>query len=240
MKTLTPLKWSLIVMQIGMLSYPQSIHSAGAIGFEFNEIPLEIPMQTKHARQILGGPEASELTWRGPKMAELLFQRVNGEIAAKHLYLAPQIVSGVLKASLQHGMDPLLLLALIKTESGFNPNARGRHGEIGLMQIMPRTAQWMALRMNITWRGPEALNDPEYNIRLATAYLDFLRRRFSAVGTDYVSAYNMGAANVRRLKAKAVQPAIYANKVLKNYRSLNHQLTIAVTPKPEMRVSLSE
>jgi soluble lytic murein transglycosylase len=240
MKRITPLKLSLVALLIGVFSYPQWIFSARPAEFEFREIPVQIDVQTLHARQILGGPETSSLTWRGPKMAELLYQTVLNELAPEHRAIAPKIVSGVLKASLKHGMDPLFLLAMIKTETRFNPNAVGRHGEIGLMQILPRTAQWMAIRLDLKWTGPEALKDPEFNIRLGAAYVDFLRNRLGRAGLDYVSAYNMGAGNVFKLRAMLIVPAIYANKVMHNYRSLAHRLTVASAVKAEFRVSLAE
>lgn len=156
-----------------------------------------------------------------------LLESATEELAPEHRVLAFAIATTVLKVSLHYEMDPFLLLAMIKTESRFKPLVRGLHGEIGLMQILPQTAQWMAVRMGMKWNGPESLFDPETNIRVSTAYLNFLRTRFGAKNMDYVSAYNMGAANVRRLKAQDISPEIYANKVLGNYRSIQAQVSLA-------------
>lgn len=50
----------------------------------------------------------------------------------------------LLLASRKLKLDSMLLLSIIETESGFNPKRRGRHGEIGLMQLKPSTARWIA------------------------------------------------------------------------------------------------
>lgn len=115
-------------------------------------------------------------------------------------------------------LDPMLVLAVIKTESRFNPLAIGRFGEIGLMQIKPATAQWLAGKMGMHRRIN--LRNPIQNIKIGTYYMARLRKRFSNTPYRYVAAYNMGAGNVQRLLASKTEPHVYANRVFKNYKKL--------------------
>ena len=126
------------------------------------------------------------------------------------------IARAVITESNRQKIDPLLVLAVIKTESQFDPRARGEHGEIGLMQMMPATAQWL-----MRTKAPIKLNDPIVNIRVGTKYLAHLRERFPKHTNRYVAAYNMGAHNVRRLIASRTEPRIYSDRVLANYRDLS-------------------
>jgi soluble lytic murein transglycosylase len=124
-------------------------------------------------------------------------------------------------------MDPLFLLAVIATESQFNLKAHGLHGEIGLMQILPKTAHWLATRAGLPRNFD--LHDPAVNIRVGAAYFARLRKKFNGIGTRYVAAYNMGTSNVRRLLALRAEPRIYPDKVLVNYRKLYGALASNVT-----------
>jgi len=129
----------------------------------------------------------------------------------------------VLDASNKYGFDPLLVLAIIQNESRFDPQAVGMHGEIGLMQIKPETGEWIAGKAGIRWTGAHALQDPVYNIRIASAYLAMLRDTFGEENHLYLSAYNMGARNVRRLISSKTQPRVYADKTESYYSRIQAQ-----------------
>lgn len=95
----------------------------------------------------------------------------------------------------RHGVPPELAEAVVKVESGFNPKARGRAGEIGLMQIKPATAR------GIGYRGSaKGLYDPETNIAWGMRYL---ARAYELAGGDTCGAilrYNAGHAAKRMSK----------------------------------------
>lgn len=110
-------------------------------------------------------------------------------------------------------------MAIIETESGFKTKKRGRHGEIGLMQIKPSTARWIAKKTKLPWHGKKQLEDPATNIKIGAAYLAFLRKEFSEHKYLYLSAYNMGSKNVRKSMKKRVTPKKYAARVLRHYRA---------------------
>jgi soluble lytic murein transglycosylase len=103
----------------------------------------------------------------------------------------------VLSAAASASVDPLLVVAVMREESGFVPDARSHAGAVGLMQLMPETARWMAAKA----KRPEGeLHDPEYNIRLGAEYLGYLHRQFGGDTNKVLAAYNGGEGNVKRWK----------------------------------------
>lgn len=137
---------------------------------------------------------------------------------------AEEIFRAVNAESARHGLDPLLLFAIIESESRFGIRKRGRHGEIGLMQLKPSTARWIARKNFVPWRGSRTLENPSVNIRLGAYYLSHLREEFDGQQRFYVSAYNMGAANVRRALANKILPRDYVSRVMKNYQRICYEM----------------
>jgi len=125
------------------------------------------------------------------------------------------------------GIDPLLVAAVVKAESNFNPRAISQKGAMGLMQIMPETAFWLAKEINEPLAKPEELLEPEKNLVLGTFYLKYLIDRYGNLELA-LGAYNAGVANMDIwLKSnKAKNPNLYpfketkafVKKVLWNYR----------------------
>jgi peptidoglycan lytic transglycosylase len=128
-----------------------------------------------------------------------------------------RISDTILKESVKQGLDPLFVLAVIETESQFNPLIVGSHGEIGLMQIMPDTGEWIAGKHGLTWKGKRTLQDPVMNIRIGISYVAFLREKFAGTAYQYVAAYNMGPGNVRRLASLDIKPKEYSLRVMNHY-----------------------
>lgn len=96
-------------------------------------------------------------------------------------------------------VEPALMAAFIRQESGFNPQAGSPAGAQGLMQIMPDTARFLASRHGSLSRG-KSLTDPEYNMSLGQAYLGHLMEE-SKAGTNLfflAAAYNAGPGNLAR------------------------------------------
>ncbi len=128
-----------------------------------------------------------------------------------------ETVQALFEEAARFGFDPYFLLAVIERESRFNPNAKGQHGEIGLMQIKPDTAEWISERYGFPWQGAQTLYQPAHNIRLAAAYFDFLRRSFRQNGLHYLSAYNMGPRRTRQVLRDKNNRSFYADEVIGNY-----------------------
>ncbi|ACX52154.1 Lytic transglycosylase catalytic [Ammonifex degensii KC4] len=95
-----------------------------------------------------------------------------------------------------HGIDPLLVAAIIKTESNFCPEAVSHRGAIGLMQLLPSTAQEVAELKGKPF-DLQSLYDPETNIALGTEYLALLFKEFRDP-VLVLAAYNGGRGNVEK------------------------------------------
>ena len=92
----------------------------------------------------------------------------------------------------KYNLDPYLVCAMIKTESGFDETAVSPVGAQGLMQIMPETADWIAEKLEMTSYD---IFDPETNIEFGCWYLSFLQEKFSSQNT-IIAAYNAGHGKV--------------------------------------------
>lgn len=105
----------------------------------------------------------------------------------------------IVAASIKYGVDPALIKAVIWRESHFNPKARGRRGEVGLMQIMEPTARDWAKAQNRTLVFQTELFDPQLNIDCGAWYLRKLLSRYTRTDNPLPYAladYNAGRANV--------------------------------------------
>jgi len=90
------------------------------------------------------------------------------------------------------GVDPYLIAAIIREESQYDLKAVSRVGAIGLMQVMPTTANNVAQRAGIPAVGREDLFDQETNIRIGVRYVEQLLEQFSGNLVYTVAAYNAG------------------------------------------------
>ena len=97
-----------------------------------------------------------------------------------------------------HGLDPMLLLAVIRAESSYRETAVSSMSAIGLMQILPSTGRRIADLLGLSGVEPEALFEPETNIRLGSWYLGALLREFRDQAPLALAAYNAGPFRVKR------------------------------------------
>lgn len=93
----------------------------------------------------------------------------------------------------EHRLDPFLLLAVMREESRFDPQAVSRAGAVGLMQLLPSTARGLDPSVGIA-----DLTDPHTNVRLGAAYLAARLREFGGDVLMALIAYNAGPAAARR------------------------------------------
>ncbi|MXQ08390.1 transglycosylase SLT domain-containing protein [Alphaproteobacteria bacterium GH1-50] len=85
-----------------------------------------------------------------------------------------------------------LALAIARRESEFDPVVTSGAGARGLMQVMPATARAVAAELEIDYDGRRLLNDPVYNARIGTAYLDELMEVFDGNPVMVAAGYNAG------------------------------------------------
>lgn len=185
----------------------------------------------KHAKELMGAPnsEGSKRTVEQIKgqvlTVDLITQVIESKITQTHRE-AREVALAIYSESKRYELDPVLLLAVIETESGFRAKMLGDAGEIGLMQILPNTAKWISKLYGYKWNGAKSLEDPMVNIRLGAAFLHHLRARFDSHGRLYLAAYNMGSYGVHRALEKDVWPKDYPNKVIKNYLKSWHEIRV--------------
>ena len=105
-----------------------------------------------------------------------------------------QIVRGHAR---HYDLDAALLAAVIYQESKFKADAHSKSGAIGLMQLLPTTAQGIALHTGGSGFRVDDLYDPEINIRYGAWYLHHLMQKYGDEQTA-LAAYNAGQDNVDR------------------------------------------
>ena len=145
-------------------------------------------------------------------------------VAIMHASPAYQAVqSSLTAASVSHGVDYELLKAVVAAESAFNPNAVSHKGAVGLMQIMPATAQRYGVQSEPGLSISSKLTDPDVNIRTGTRYLADLLRLFGGKTELAVAAYNAGEGAVMRAGNRIPnykETQAYVKKVMAVYRVL--------------------
>jgi len=108
------------------------------------------------------------------------------------LYPFPYLES-VKNWSEQRQLNPLLVIALIRQESRFQPRIQSVVGATGLMQVMPDTGEWIAEKIKL--KGYD-LNQPDDNIQLGTWYLDYTHEQYEDHSLLAIASYNAGPGNV--------------------------------------------
>jgi soluble lytic murein transglycosylase len=95
-------------------------------------------------------------------------------------------------AAAEYAVEAALVAAVIRTESGFDPEVESSQGAYGLMQIQPETARFISERSGITgdYRGPKT------NIKMGTWYLNYLQYRYDGDERLALAAYNSGVNQV--------------------------------------------
>ncbi len=92
------------------------------------------------------------------------------------------------------GVEPCLVFAMMKAESGFDEKAQSRAGAVGLMQLLPSTAKFICAREKIDFNA-EKLFDGSYNVQVGTLYIRYLLEKFPVMET-MLAAYNAGEGTV--------------------------------------------
>ena len=127
-------------------------------------------------------------------------------------------------------IKPALVASIINVESSYIKERVSTKGAVGLMQIMPSTAEWIAKRINEEYLSEDDLLNPQINIKFGSFYISYLIDYFKSLDSA-VCAYNAGMGNVsawlknesyakdgKLIKIPFKETEDYYNKILKNLR----------------------
>ncbi len=129
----------------------------------------------------------------------------------------------ILGAASRHGVDPLLVAAIVQAESSFDTEAVSPRGALGLMQMMPSTAEQL---------GVADAYDPSQNLHAGVSYLAYLLRRFDDDLVLALAGYNAGPGAVDRFSGLPPfrETRGFANTVLRVYIAHHRAAWAAVNP----------
>jgi len=136
---------------------------------------------------------------------------INRPIARSKNDSSPQTINAFIHAAAtEHGVDPLLIKAIIKAESNFDPSAISPKGAQGLMQLMPATARDLQVADPL---------DPQDNITGGTKYFRSLLDTYGWNLELSLAAYNAGPGKVKGRIPNILETKTYVFKVLEDYQS---------------------
>lgn len=182
--------------------------------------PEEVRVLEELMDFVRGGPrETGFRMLKGTRMTEAvrssprsfaLFRTYNPKRERFELIESMPYAGLIRRAAERHDVDPLLLASVIEAESGFNPQAVSPVGALGLMQIMPSTADFLG--------GSDPL-EPAANIELGARYLSSMLRLFDGDVALALAAYNAGPGNVERFEGLPPfrETRRYVERVLTRY-----------------------
>lgn len=139
---------------------------------------------------------------------------------------SPELIALVDEIAQREGVDAHLARAIIQAESAFNYKARSRVGALGLMQLMPSTAERFGVLDPF---------DPRQNISGGVKYLKWLHDYYSGDLTRVVAAYNAGEGAVN--KHKGIPPFRETRAYVPKVLDLYHRK--AVQPDPKLAGSMT-
>lgn len=129
------------------------------------------------------------------------------------------------QASVEHGLDPKLMDAMVRVESDYDPRAVSRRGAMGLMQLMPDTAERL---------GVDDPFDPEQNVRAGMREFARLVNRYRGNLQFALAAYNAGEGAVSRYRGIPPyrETRNYVSRILTIYTGKPYRLTRSYPVRP--------
>jgi soluble lytic murein transglycosylase len=210
----------------------------GLAFYDFSSVQLpnvDDKARLGQAREILGVKFNSSVAQKFKNDAGFSYrihEKVQNSLPPKWQGEADRMTEFLITESEAQGLDPIFILAVIQTESSFNPETVGSAGEIGLMQILPATAEWISETYDLPLESKKMLFDPVTNLRFGITYFSHLRTEFDGSPRSYITAYNMGSSNVRKFEKRKKKMALnnhylrrgYAARVLANYNKIYREI----------------
>lgn len=167
--------------------------------------PEEREALAEACRAFLDLQRYDRAVWLAGQLLRPLFVQENGRPPIREFWqcLYPRgHWPAVHEQAAKQGLDPFLVMAVIREESAFAPRAVSRAGARGLMQLMPQTAEQVARQHHLALGPSVPLEVPEVNIRLGTIHLAELLRDNGGSLSLALAAYNAGQQQVQRWRER--------------------------------------
>lgn len=108
------------------------------------------------------------------------------------------------QSAAKYNIDPFLIAAIIRVETNYKHHLESSKGALGLMQLMPDTAEWIVESTNLGPHTQEDLLKVDININLGSWYLSWLTKHYNGNLIYAIAAYNAGQGNVNKWKQNEV------------------------------------
>lgn len=152
-------------------------------------------MSLTRGENLVGIAKVSTLEDRETPQEQAEYQALSQQLAYWQARYPFPFLEEIETWSQKRQLNPLLVTALIRQESRFEPKIRSVAGAVGLMQVMPGTAKWIAEKTNLKQYNTENPND---NIKLGTWFLDYTHQQYDNNSLLAVASYNAGPGNVSK------------------------------------------
>jgi soluble lytic murein transglycosylase len=120
----------------------------------------------------------------------------------------------LLEAAQQAGLDEALVFGLVRQESRFRADVVSSAGAVGLMQLMPPTAKWVAKQLGKVGYRPSQIGDIATNAKFGAYYFKYWLDRFDNLALLAIAGYNAGPARAQAWRsARPIEGAIYAETI---------------------------
>ncbi len=126
----------------------------------------------------------------------------------------------VMESALRYRLDPILVLAVMKVESHFKPDAVSPAGARGLMQLQAVAALEVGKKGTTEELRQKLEHDNVFNIEVGCAYLRFLLNKYDGNRTRSLAAYNLGPSEEKRLYGNKAHETAYVQRVMKTYEKM--------------------
>ncbi|MBD2440707.1 transglycosylase SLT domain-containing protein [Nostoc sp. FACHB-110] len=154
-------------------------------------------MQLARGENLSGIDTISKLEDRETPQEQTEYQALSKQITYWQARYPFPYLKEIEKWSKERQLNPLLVTALIRQESRFEPEIKSVVGATGLMQVMPSTGQWIASKTNLDSKTID-LTNPNDNIMLGTWYLDYTHQQYGNNSLLAIASYNAGPGNVSK------------------------------------------
>ncbi|MBE9000325.1 transglycosylase SLT domain-containing protein [Nostoc sp. LEGE 12447] len=154
-------------------------------------------MRQARGENLIGIDKISKLEDRETPAELAQYQTLSKQIAYWQARYPFPYLRETEKWSIERKLNPLLVTALMRQESRFEPKIKSVADATGLMQLLPSTAKWIAPQIKVDFKTIN-LENPNDNIMLGTWYLDHTHQQYNNNSLLAIASYNAGPGNVSK------------------------------------------